>query len=326
MFDVITIGSALQDFFGEVAGGQLIKKTSATAARLGFELDDKISMENLRIRFGGAGVNAAMVFAKLGLQVAPLVQVGRDSQGKNLVRYLLNAGLDTSLVKVADGKQTGLSFLIHEMITGEHLSFNFKGASDSLALAERALPATEWIYLSGLTGGTWQEDLDYLAKLPKTVALAWNPGLVQIGEPEALANLMKRTEVLQLNHHEAVRLLRITEGRDQKDVRTILKKLADLGPRLVLLTHGKEGTSLYDGHHWYQVPLYRFESVDATGAGDAFGATFTAGLMMQKDFTTALKMAAINAGAVTREWGAHAGLMKLEEIESHVDKITVTEL
>lgn len=325
MFDVITIGSALQDFFGEIAGGQLMKKAGGSAL-LGFGLDEKIPMENLRIRFGGAGVNTAMAFAKLGLEVGPLIQVGRDSAGKSLVRYLLDAELDTSLVKAVDGKQTGLSFLIHEVISGEHLSFNFKGASDSLSLAEPGLPPAEWIYLAGLTGATWQEDLDYLAKVPKAVALAWNPGLVQLGEPEALAQLLKRTEVLMLNHHEAARLLKINDTDEAKDLRTILKKLSDLGPRLILLTRGSEGTSLYDGRHWYQVPLYRFESVDATGAGDAFGATFVAGLTMQKDVTTALKMAAINAGAVTREWGAHAGLMKLEEIESHLDKITVTEL
>ncbi len=325
MFDIITIGSALQDYFGEVAGGQLMKKAGGSA-KLEFGLDEKIPMENLRIRFGGAGVNTAMTFAKLGIEVAPMIQVGRDSAGKSLVRYLLDAELDTSLIRVADGKQTGLSFLIHEVISGEHLSFNFKGASDRLSLTERGLPPTEWVYLAGLTGESWQDDVDYLAKVPKTVALAWNPGLVQINEPEALAPLMKRTEVLMLNHHEAARLLKITDANEAKDLRTILKKLSDLGPRIVLLTRGQEGTSFYDGRHWYQVPLYRFESADATGAGDAFGATFVAGLTMQKDVTTALKMAAINAGAVTREWGAHAGLMKLEEIESHLDKITVTEL
>jgi len=328
MFDVITIGSALQDFFGEIAGGQLVKQPGVVSvpALLGFGLDDKIPMENLRIRFGGAGVNTSMVLARLGFSAVPLIQVGNDSSGKSLVRYLVNSRLDTSLVKLATGKQTGLSFLIHDVMSQEHLSFNYKGASDSLGLAERGLPPSGWVYLSALSGATWQEDLDYLARLPKAVSLAWNPGLVQLNEPEALSVLMKRVEVLILNHHEAVRLLRITDKEEMNDVRTILKRLSDLGPRYILLTQGKDGTSLYDGHHWYQVPLYRFESVDATGAGDTFGATFVGGLMRRKDITTALKMGAINAGAVTRRWGAHDGVMKLEEIESHLDKIMVTEL
>lgn len=327
MLDVITIGSALQDFFGEIAGGQVVKPPDSVRAPslLGFSLDDKIPMENLRVKFGGAGVNSAFVLAKLGLSVAPLIQIGADSRGRNLARYLQNAGFDTSLVEVVSGQQTGLSFLIHDVVSQEHLSFNYKGASDSLSLAQRSLPSSEWIYLSALSGATWQEDLDFLAKLPDTVAVAWNPGLVQLNEPEALNTLMKRVEVLILNHHEAIRLLRIADKQEMNDLRTILKKLSALGPRYVLVTQGKKGTALYDGRHWYQVPPCRFESVDGTGAGDVFGATFVGGLMIQRDISTALKMAAVNAGAVTTKWGAHEGLMRLEEIEAHIDKINVSE-
>lgn len=328
MFDIITIGSALYDYFGEIAGGQVVKQPGSVSAPslLGFALDDKIPMENLRVKIGGAGINAAVVMAKLGLAVAPVVQVGADSRGKNLVRYLREIGLDTSAINIAAGQQTGLSFLIHDVLSREHLSFNYKGASDSLALAERSLPSSEWVYLSALSGATWQEDLDFLVKIPKTVAIAWNPGLVQLNEPEALLSLMARTEVLILNHREAIRLLKITDQKEMGDLRSVLKRLSDLGPRYVVLTQGDAGTSLYDGRRWYQVPLYRFESIDATGAGDAFGATFIGGLIMQKDIVTALKMAAINAGAVTRKWGAHEGLMRLEEIETHLVKVVVSEL
>jgi sugar/nucleoside kinase (ribokinase family) len=138
--------------------------------------------------------------------------------------------------------------------------------------------------------------------------------------------LLEQVEILILNHAEAVQFLQMDAQENCRDMGSILGKLNKLGPRCVTVTAGQQGAYFSNGAHNYLISPVRFKSIDTTGTGDAFGATLVAGLIQQRDELTALKMAAINAGAVTREWGAHQGLMNLEEIEVMLDKAVVEEV
>ena len=328
MIDVITIGSALQDIFLEVAAGKTIKdpKEVASASYLGFALDSKVPVDACHRHLGGGGINTAVVLKKLGLNSLPVSNVGADSWGRGVIDGLRQLDVDTTAIISRPNEPTGLSVLLHDVAAKEHLSFNFKGASDNLKLSQRQLPSARWLYVTSLTGSDWEEDLATVADLAADTAVAWNPGSAQLKAIGNWEDLLRRTEILLLNFAEAKQLLRGLGLDPTTDKRRLFTLLAELGPRIIVVTEGVAGANVFAESTWYQAPIRRFDAVDATGAGDTFGATFVGGLILGNDYTTALKMAIINSGAVTRNWGAQRGLMTRAEIDNHLPEVTVTEL
>lgn len=328
MIDVITIGSALQDIFLEVAAGKTIKdpKGITSASYLGFALDAKVPVDACHRHLGGGGINTAVVFKKLGLNSLPVSSVGADSWGRGVIESLRRSNIDTTAIISRPNAPTGLSVLLHDVAAKEHLSFNYKGASNNLQLSQRQLPSSQWLYVASLTGSDWEDDLATVADLAADTTVAWNPGSAQLKAIGDWDDMLRRTEILLLNIAEAKLLLRGLGLDPATDKRRLFTHLADLGPRIIVVTEGVAGANVFVESTWYQAPIRRFDAVDATGAGDTFGATFVAGLILGKDYPTALKMAIINSGAVTRNWGAQRGLMTLAEIDDNLSEVTVTEL
>jgi sugar/nucleoside kinase (ribokinase family) len=147
---------------------------------------------------------------------------------------------------------------------------------------------------------------------PKT-QLAWNPGEKQLAKGRrGLSKLMKYTAVFNVNHDEAVRLVAVA-GHDTSrlTVPNILKIIHGWGPRIVLITCGRKGSYAFDGHRRYYEPIKPFPVKDTTGAGDAFGSTFVAGLhIYRNDISKALRLATINSGSEVSQIGAQPGLLR----------------
>jgi len=328
MFDVVTIGSALQDIFGEVARGEILNQNKSSEGKkyLGFLADSKIPIEKMQRHLGGGGINTAVVFNKLGLKPVPVSKVGTDSWGEGIVKQIRNYGIDISQIERDHENPTGLSFVLHDLAVGEHLSFNFKGASDNLDLGERRPPASKWLYVTSLTGDNWRNDMAAVVDLAEDIPVTWNPGSLQIGAISDLDAMLGSTEVLIVNQNEAEQILQ-QEGLDTtSDMRLILRSLSELGPRHVVVTEGSSGANFYADGTWYHAPIFEFDFVDATGTGDTFGATLTAGLIMEKDFRETLAMAIVNSAAVTRAFGAQQGLMSLDEVKRHINEVQIQEL
>jgi sugar/nucleoside kinase (ribokinase family) len=57
------------------------------------------------------------------------------------------------------------------------------------------------------------------------------------------------------------------------------RALLDLGPQVVALKRGAEGCAVYTKDGRTDVPAYRVDAVDPTGAGDCFDAGFVVGLL-----------------------------------------------
>jgi sugar/nucleoside kinase (ribokinase family) len=85
------------------------------------------------------------------------------------------------------------------------------------------------------------------------------------GEPAALAELLKKVDLLIINDEEARELTGITN---------LCKAAAEIltrGPKELIVKRGEHGALLFDAHGTFFVPAYPLEDVrDPTGAGDSF--------------------------------------------------------
>jgi sugar/nucleoside kinase (ribokinase family) len=110
-----------------------------------------------------------------------------------------------------------------------------------------------------------------------------------------------------LNKEEACLLV----GHDE--VEALLFKLKGLGPKIIAITDGKQTLYAMDEHHIYSASPPPVKIVDATGAGDAFAASFLSGILRKNDIEFAIRLGVANAQSVVKYFGAKNILLGYNE-------------
>lgn len=314
MFDVITFGAGAQDIyikskkFLPVSG-----KTFTTGQGICLTLGSKVEVEDLFFSSGGGGTNTAATFANQGLKTAWCGQVGEDCFGNLIIAELKNLKVDAKLIQKTKNKLTNTSvFLTYP--GKDRTIMVYRGASDDLEKKDipwQKIKSTKWFYLAPFSGklANLTEDLISFAKKNK-IKIAWNPGYSQLKfSKPVLERILRKIDVLILNKEEASELTKIPFQEE----RGIFNKIDKITKGIVVMTKGGEGVAVSDGKYLYRAPslsalLPKF--VDATGAGDAFGSGFIAGLIQKDDIIFAIQLAMANSGYAITEWGAKEGLLE----------------
>ena len=173
-----------------------------------------------------------------------------------------------------------------------------------------------WIYLSSLGENSLPhhaEIAEYVKARPK-MKLAFQPGTFQIKlGKDVLKDIYEASEVFFCNVQEAQKILKI----DESDIKTLLNKMHELGPKIIVITDGPNGAyALHEEAAWH-MPMYPDPKapLDRTGAGDSFSSTFVSALALGEDVPTALSWAPINSMSVVQEIGAQKGLLPKEKLD-----------
>lgn len=336
--DVLTIGSVLQDITLETHQGVVLDTPQDVLAKkkLAFELGAKISVEKAMISVGGGAANTAATFVKLGIHPAISSRIGADEQGKRIRSYLKEAGVDVGLLQEDQHHQTGLSLLLIKLPESEHVAFPYRGANEEFvapSVEDFKGVAPRWVYMSSLQGPHWKQEvgqiIGYARKPQGKVKLAWNPGSAQIAlPPEELRQLTQSVEVLIVNKDEATEIISHKIRHERNFSMTmLLSHLVSFGSRWVIITDGAQGAFLTNGVQRYHALALKTHVVDTTGAGDAFGASVVAGLMITGgDMKEALKYGIVNSAAAVSEVGSQFGLLGREELQKRLKRVIVKTL
>ncbi len=338
MFDIITIGGATRDITFVTDKGKIIEtpENLTEQSLLAFEYGAKIRSDEVYFNFGGGACNSAATFAKLGLKTAVKCRVGKDDNGEYIMSNLKSRGINISLVQIDKTEKTGLSLVIvnKREEKGDRVIFVYKGASASLEIDSGNLVNTKWIYLTSLAGD-WVKNLKKIkrAVVENNIKLAWNPGATQIsaGKKE-LEKFLAITEIFIVNKDEAIELVQSDrklnlDFNQINDPATLAKSIKGWGPKVVVVTDGKDGAYLFkEGTSVLYSPATSEERIDATGAGDSFGSALTGGYILTGDIETALKFGIINSGSVVSEYGAQNGILNRDEIERRLKEVKVSYL
>ncbi|MEK7506205.1 MAG: carbohydrate kinase family protein [Patescibacteria group bacterium] len=313
MFDVITIGSVKRDAFFEAPKFQTIpwKKTPSKKAIV-LPLGEKLEVDNIYFTIGGNSANASVTFSRLGFDTACAGKTGDDPGGREIRRRLNGEGVDTNLITKTDELPTGYSVLL--LKDGERTILGYHGASGVFDISDFYLKRlkAKWWYLS-LSG----ESTRFLGKLiafarKNKISVAFNPSGYHLEHyPKEILKNLKNISFLVLNEEEAA----ILTGLPFSKERQVFKKLDALMPGIVAVTNGAKGVTVSDGKLIYRAPAFKEKKlVDRTGAGDAFGSGFTAGLIKSGgDIKYAIRLASANATSVVEYIGATEGTLKMSD-------------
>lgn len=306
MYDIITIGAATRDVF-LVSDKFMAIKSRKFATGMGecVALGSKIEIDRLVLTTGGGATNAAATFGSLGFRAATICRVGDDSPGKDVVEDLSRFGVSTHLVRMIKNTDTAYSTIL-TMKDGERTILVYRGSSADFVARDiptSAIANTKWIYLTSLGGNlTLAKKIITLAH-KAGVKVAWNPGKMELGEGlRTFAPLLPMVDVLNMNLEEATLLT------GKRKLEEIFKLLHSDG-LVRLVTDGTNGATVYRDGWMAHASTTGVKSVSRTGAGDAFGSGFVAGLINTNDLNDALRVGMVNAESVITKYGAKAGIL-----------------
>ncbi len=320
-FDIVSIGDIVTDAFIKLIDDEhTVTYENEQGKWLAMQFGTKLPFDHAEIvQAVGNAANAAVAFARLGLNTSFATNVGGDQEGRDMIHALEKNGVDHRLVHVNPGKKSNYHYVLwykeERTILIKHEEYDYHWPH----LRPNEVP--RWVYFSSISQHAipYHDQVSDWLDEHKDVKLAFQPGTFQMDAgTERLQRIYRRSEVLILNREEAVRV----GGGNYDDLHDLINKLHELGARIVVITDGPNGADVSDGDNRFKMPIYPDPAapVDRTGAGDAFASTFVAALAKGNTIEGALQWAPINSMSVVQKVGAQAGLLSEAELEDWLRK------
>ena len=291
MYDLVSIGSITRDFFVPTNRGKIFKtpKDKLAAAWLGFELGEKICINEVIEASGGVATNLSIGTKKIGLKSAPLGPA-----------------------------KPATSVILIDQRTGERVIF-YQKSSGAIDIRKMGKIKTKWLSVSSLTG-KWNKQSNEIVNYIKQnkTGLILLPSTSQIRDDFSdLKKLLKVSKILILNRNEALEIISRLKKKSE-NTKYLFKYLHTLGPEIVCITDGTKGAHCSDGQEIYFSPIKKVKTVDVTGAGDAFASGFLGFYLKGNDIKTSLRAGIINSASVVQYIGTTKGLLTKKEILSKI--------
>jgi len=309
------IGDIVTDAFIKLIDDEAVTYQNEEGKWLAMKFGTKLPFDHVEILEAvGNAANAAVAFARLGLNTSFVTNVGGDEAGRGMIRALQKEGIDDRFVRINGSKKSNYHYVLwykeERTILIKHEEYDYHWPS----LKPAEVP--KWIYFSSISERAIEYHdhvADWLEKNPE-VKMAFQPGTFQMAAGvERLKRIYARTEVVILNREEAV----LVTGGDYNNLHDLMDRLHGYGVKTVIITDGPDGAYASDGHQRLQMPLYPDPAPpkERTGAGDAFASTLVAALAKGNTLEGALQWAPINSMSVVQQTGAQAGLLTQDKIE-----------
>ncbi|RFU47791.1 sugar kinase [Paraburkholderia sp. DHOC27] len=261
--------------------------------------------------FGGDTSNFCIAAARQGVPSGFVSAVGADHFGRLLVDLWQCEAVETAWVKVDSQAPTGVYFVSHGPAGHQFDYLRAGSAASRYAPADLPLDAiksAQVLHLSGISLAISMSACDAaLGAISHArahgVQVSFDTNLRLKLWPLARARAVmleaiRQTDICLPSWDDVTALTGLT-GRDE-----IVDFLLALGPRVVALKLGKQGSYIATPDERRVVPGHVVNAVDATGAGDCFGGAFIARIVAGDDPFSAARYANVAAALSTQGFGA----------------------
>lgn len=314
---ILSIGDIVTDAFIKLRDDQARVDTDPDGSkRLSMDFGSKPPYDHVDIiQAVGPAPNAAVSCARLGVHSGLMAYLGDDLPGRESLDYLKQQNVDGNTLSVQSGMKSNYWYVLRYgaertiLVKNEPYDYRWQEPTQ----------VPDWIYLTAIDERSWDLHLelsDYITAHPE-VKLVFQPGTFHFRwGTEKLTKLYSQTHMLCLNKEEAAQVA----GIESTDIAELAAALHNLGPQIVVITDGPNGSYASDSNRVLSIPNYPDPAppVDRTGAGDAFASTITAALAMGNSLEVAMTWAPINSAFVCQQLGAQAGLLSREQIEGYL--------
>ena len=347
----LTIGGAMIDTIAIIPSDRIERMTMRNLDSSFLLLEEGRKTEALEVstHVGGGAVNAAVAMARLGLDVAALVKLGKDGRAETVLARLMDEGVSTRWA-MRDGRApTGASVLVAAHDRNAAI-FTFRGANTLLEeqdLRDEAF-AADLVYVSPLSNESADAFPAIIKRAKAQRALvATNPGVRQLSSRGgALLENLNLIDILSINRSEADVMVPglvarcgeggralglepgevapplaargLVGGGHEMSLAGFMAAIMGLGPRYVVITDGRHGSFVGCEAGIMYSPILEAHVAGTAGAGDAFSATFAASVALGRPAEEALRAAVVNAASVVGHVDTQTGLLSREDVDRRV--------
>jgi ribokinase len=268
--------------------------------------------------FGGKGANQAVAARLCGANVAMVAKVGNDLFGPATIKNFESLGIDATYVSTAEGVSSGVAPIFVDP-EGQNRIFVVKGANDLLAPED--VDAADPL-LRKANAMVLQFEIP-LRTVYHTVQFAKNRRIRCIVNPAPAQAVdferLRGVDYFIPNETEAETItgMPVHTAGDAKDCSRYLLKQ---GAQRVIITLGERGCLLASEEGTELVPPFQVQSVDTTGAGDAFIGSFAVFLGEGFSEKKALRRASLYAALSTTKVGTQKSFWNRAEFEKEWQK------
>lgn len=312
MKKVLCIGELLIDFF-----------TTHTEQSI-------IEAKTFEKQAGGAPANVAAAIAMLGGQAYFCGKVGDDAFGHFLKQTLEQAGVHTDQLILDSSAPTTLAFVSRQENGERDFIFN-RGADELLCIEDlnlQQLMTLDMIHFGSATallsepfGKTYEQLMQtlllqnhFISFDPNYRADLWKHDteqFIQKCEP-----FVEAAHFIKMSDEELLLFAR-TDNFEQA-----IEWLTQFNDKTIAITQGASGTMLIQNGQITAVPAYPVNSIDTTGAGDAFVGAVLYQLSQHDDtnltfdeWVAVIEFANLAASKVCEKVGAIDALSSLKELQ-----------
>jgi sulfofructose kinase len=292
-FDVVGVGVNTLDLLlvvDDLPGGELVQRAH----------------ESL-LQGGGPVATALVTLARLGSRTAMIDKVGDDWRGRLIIDELRKANVATEWIRMASGRSSSIASILVRRIDGARSIAFSPGDSGELAvdeLPEEVIAQAAILHLNG-------RHLDASVRSAQIarahgVKVSFDGGAGRYCD--GIRKLIVMADICILARQFACAY---SGGRELEEAARVVMRA---GPEIVVITEGREGSRIFTkgGESFYQ-PAFKIDTVDTTGAGDAYHGAFLHGIVTGLDLKECAALAAAVAAMNTRKLGGRGALPTLAQ-------------
>lgn len=239
---------------------------------------DLLEGKHFEKQAGGAPANVCATIVKLGGNATLSGKVGNDPFGHFLKSTLNEVMVDTSMLVLDDHHPTTIAFVSLKKNGERDFVFN-RGADAYLTEDELEQGKLREARILHFGSATALLEGEFLSTYLNTMKSAKEGGQFISFDPNYRSNLWdgyedrfidRVKEAAGFAHFMKVSDEELTIITGENDLANGVQKLHKLGVELVAVTLGKDGTLISNRVNQDVIPSLEIDSIDSTGAGDAF--------------------------------------------------------
>ena len=259
------------------------------------------------MHFGGGAANVAAAIACLGGSSELISPVGSDFISAGYDKHLKKFGVSLSKLYYSETETLSKAFVITDRSSDQTTYFYWGAASK---LCEMEPPKVDFVHMV-------TADCRFNAKMSQSADfVSFDPGQDLVTyQKDSLNTILENTNILFANRHEIEQVVEIS-GKSFEELK------ASIG--FIIVTYDKDGSILYENNGNRQtetkIPAVLADSVDPTGAGDAYKAGFLVALIKGYSPEICCKVGSVTASFVVEKIGCQTNLPDWERMKERYSK------
>ena len=277
-------------------------------------------IDSITTSAGGCAANAAIDLARLGFDVDIVGCLGKDPAASALLSCLKDSNVGCTQLTYTQDYPTSRTVVL--LVEGQDRRYiHTIGANNAFTVVHikrQWLAELKVFYLGGLLAlpaVKTQELLDVLKFCREKGVVT----VVDVVVPQGKCNFDQIKPLLPFIDYFLPNDDEARELTGWQDVLEQLRTFLAHGANTVIITQGCEGAVAARGNQLWRCGIYKVDSIDPSGSGDAFDAGLIIGIRRGYEMPEMLRCASAVAASANRAVGTTDGVFTADELEKFVN-------